>query len=126
MRADAFRWFTRGVALALGAALGIGAVALLVAGIRVVVLVFLALLLASGLDPLIDRIRNHLSLRRGAALLLVYAIFFILVAGLALLVVPGAVNQFNNLGDSIRQLLDDIRAWAAGIEPRPLAIGLTG
>ena len=58
-----------------------------------------------------------MSLRRGAALLLVYAIFFILVAGLALLVVPGAVNQFNNLGDSIRQLLDDIRAWAVGIEP---------
>ncbi len=126
MRADAFRWFTRGVALALGAALGIGIVALLVAGIQVVVLVFLALLLASGLDPLIDRIRNHLSLRRGVALLLVYAIFFILVASLALLVVPGAVNQFNNLGDSIRPLLDDSRAWAAGIEPRPLAIGLIG
>ena len=99
------------MALALGAALGIGVVALLVAGIQVVVLVFLALLLASGLDPLIHRIRNHLSLRRGAALLLVYAIFFILVAGLALLVVPGAVNQFNNLGNSIRPLLDDSRTW---------------
>ena len=66
MRGDAFHWFVRGAALALGAALTVGVLYILLLGLQIVVLVFIALLLASALEPLIDRIRTRTPLQRGA------------------------------------------------------------
>ena len=71
MRADSFRWFVRGAALTLGAALAIAVLYILLLGLAIVLLVFIALLLASALEPLIDRIRTRTPLQRGASLLLV-------------------------------------------------------
>lgn len=126
MRAEAFRWFVRGAGLALGAALAVAVVYMMLIGARVLVLVFIALLLASGLEPLIDRIRAYTRLGRGAALLLVYAVFFVLMISLVLLVVPGAINQFNDLGTRLSPLLSDAREWARTIEPRALSTSLVG
>ena len=126
MRVDAYRWFVRGTALALGAALGAGVVFLLLYAAGAVLLVFFAILFASALDPLIDLIRGRAPVARGAALLLVYAVFFVAVAALVLLVVPGAINQFNDLGSRATPVLDDARSWAATIEPRALSTGLVG
>jgi predicted PurR-regulated permease PerM len=119
MRAEAYRWFVRGGALALGAALGIAIVYGLILGTRVVVLVFIALLLASGLEPLIDRVRARTSLGRGATLLSVYVTFFVSVALIVLLVVPGAINQFNDLGPKLTPLLESAREWARTLQPHP-------
>lgn len=124
MRADVFRWFARGAALAFGAALALAIVYGLVLGARVVVLVFIALLLASGLEPLIDRVRSRTSLGRGATLLSVYVTFFASVAVVVLLVVPGAINQFNDLGPKLTPLLDNAREWARTIQPQALAVSL--
>jgi uncharacterized membrane protein len=74
VRSDALRWFLRGAALALGAALTIAVIYVFVLGAVVVVLVFIALLLASALEPLVDRIRTRTPLQRGATLLLVYLV----------------------------------------------------
>ncbi|CAN5815281.1 AI-2E family transporter [soil metagenome] len=126
MRAEAFRWFVRGAGLAFGAALAVAVVYMMLIGARVLVLVFIALLLASGLEPLIDRIRAYTRLGRGAALLLVYAVFFVLMISLVLLVVPGAINQFNDLGTRLSPLLSDAREWARTIEPRALSTSLVG
>lgn len=126
MRADSFRWFTRGAALTLGAALTISVLYVLVLGASVVVLVFIALLLASALEPLVDRIRTRTPLARGATLLLVYLVFFIGLAGLVLLIVPSAINQFSDVGSRAQPLLDNARAWAATVEPKPVSVALTG
>ncbi len=112
MRSEAWQWFVRGSALAFGAALAVGIVLGLVVGVRVVVLVFFAILLASGLEPLIDRVRTRSPLGRGATLLLVYLGFFAMVAAVLLLVVPGAINQLGELGSHVTPLLDNARAWA--------------
>ena len=116
----------RGAALALGAALAVAVVYGLVLGARALVLVFIALLLASGLEPLIRRVRTHSPLGRGATLLLVYAGFFVIVASIVLLIVPSAVNQLNELGARLGPILADTREWARTIEPRFLSVSLVG
>jgi predicted PurR-regulated permease PerM len=126
MRGEAWRWFVRGVALAFGAALAVGIVYALLVSARVAVLVFVALLLAAGLEPLIDRIRTRTPIGRGATLLLVYAVFFALVFGLLILVVPSAIHQFNDLGPRLTPLLEEARTWARTVEPQPLSSGLIG
>lgn len=125
MRSEAFRWFGRGI----GLAIGVGVVLLLGLGlamaVRVVVLVFIAVLLASALDPLVDRVRVRLPVGRGFTILLVYAVFFVGVLLLALLVIPGAIRQFDDLGRQLAPVLSDARAWALTIEPRALSTSLT-
>ncbi|HVM31169.1 MAG TPA: AI-2E family transporter [Candidatus Limnocylindrales bacterium] len=124
MRGEAYRWFARGI----GLALGVGLIVLLALGLgmaaRVAVLVFIAILLASALDPLVDRLRARLPVGRGVVVLLVYAVFFIIVLLLAFLIVPGAIAQFGDLGQKLAPLLADARAWAATIEPRALSQSL--
>jgi len=124
LRSEAFQWFVRGAGFALGAALMLAVVYSVALAWRVVVLVFLALLLTSALRPITDWVRTRTPLGRGQALLLVYAGFFVLVVGLALLVLPGAINQFLDLGTRLGPVLADARAWAETIEPRGLSAGL--
>jgi predicted PurR-regulated permease PerM len=124
MRSDAFRWFVRGLGLALGAALALAIVYALFVSARVVVLVFIALLLASGLEPLINRVRLRSRLGRGATLLLVYACFFVFTGVVLLLVVPGAVNQLTELGTRLNPILNDARAWAQSVEPKAVSVSL--
>jgi predicted PurR-regulated permease PerM len=125
LRSEAYQWFVRGVGFALGVAL----VAIVLGGFalaaRVVVLVFIALLLASGLQPVVDSARARTRLGRGATVLVVYAAFFVMVVVFALLVLPGAVNQFNDLGAQLAPLLADARVWAGDIQPRALSASLT-
>lgn len=126
MRSEALTWFTRGAALALGAALTIAVIYILLLGMPVLILVFLALLLASALEPLIDGIRTRTPLARGATLLLVYLAFFVSLAALVLLVVPGAINQFSDLGARAAPLLSNAHDWAASLEPKPVSVALVG
>jgi predicted PurR-regulated permease PerM len=125
MRSEIYHWFVRGVALVLGAALAAGIIYLFLRSLGVVVLIFVALLLASALEPLIDRVRLRTPLARGATLLLVYLAFFASLLALVLLVVPSAINQFSELGARAQPLLDNARAWAATLEPRALGASLT-
>lgn len=125
MRAETFRYFARGVGLAMGALVVLMLAVGLVAAARVVVLVLIAIFFASALDPLIDRLRAMLPIPRGLAVLLVFAAFFVAVLGLALLVIPGAINQFNDLGEQLTPVLANALAWAASIEPRALSASLT-
>ena len=126
MRGDAFHWFVRGAALAFGAALAVGILYILLLGLPIVLLVFVALLLASALEPLIDRIRTRTPLQRGASLLVVYLAFFAGLAALVLLIVPSAINQFSDVGAKIGPLLDNARNWAATLTPQPVSVALTG
>src|SRR5690348_2753152 len=111
MRAEAYLWFVRGVGVAFGVALAVALLYGLVLSAKVLGLVFIALLLASGVEPLIERMRTRSFLGRGAALLLVYASIFVAVVVVALLVVPSAVTQFSELGGRITPFFNSARAW---------------
>jgi predicted PurR-regulated permease PerM len=126
VRADVFRWFARGAALVFGAALAVAILYVFVLGAVVVVLVFISLLLASALEPLVDRIRMRTPLQRGATLLLVYLAFFMGLAALVLLIVPSAINQFSDVGSRVQPILDNARSWALTVEPKPISVALLG
>jgi predicted PurR-regulated permease PerM len=125
MRAEGFLWFVRGIGLAVGVGLMLAIGTGLVAAAKVLLLAFVSLLLASGLEPFVGWLRTRVRLGRGLTILIVYVAFFAAVVALALVVIPGAVNQFADLGPRIDRLLADAHATAATLEPRALSTSAT-
>lgn len=125
MRAEGYRWFVRGMGLAMGAGLVITIGFGLIAASRVLLLVLVSILLASGLEPFVGRLRVHQPLGRAATILIVYAAFLVSALALVLLIVPGAINQFADLAPRLEKVLDEGRAYAATLEPRAFATSAT-
>ena len=121
MRAEAFLWFVRGVGLTVGVGVMFAVGSGFIAASRIVLLVFVSILLASGLEPMVDLVRGKIPLGRGSTILLVYAAFFSAVVVLALLVVPGAIAQFGDLGPRLQKVLDDAQAFAVTLQPTSLS-----
>jgi predicted PurR-regulated permease PerM len=119
---DSFgRSVTRGAGLAIGVGLVVGLVALAVAAGHVLILVFIAVILASGLEPFVAWIRGHLVIGRGPTILLVYAVFLVVVVGMALIVVPAAIAQLDRTVASLPPFFQHAREWAATIRPAGLS-----
>lgn len=114
-------WITRGAGAAIGVAIVLGAIALAVAASKVVALFFVAVILASGLQPVIGWMRGHLPIGRAPAILVVYGLFLAIVAVMALVVLPAAIAQFERTLAALPPLFERARAWAAEI--RPIGIG---
>lgn len=125
MRADLTPWTIRGMGLALGAAIVLGLIALASAAGGVMLLLFVAILLASALEPIVGLIRGRLPLGRGATILVVYVTFFVTVLGLAFVVVPAAIGQAEDIVAGLPAFLDSVRAWAATLRPVALSTSLT-
>jgi len=125
MRSDLTPWTVRGMGLALGAAIVIGLVQLGIAAAGVFLLLFLAILLASALEPMVGTLRDRLPVGRGGTILLVYLSFFVLVMGLALVVVPAAIKQAEEIVASLPPFFDQARAWAADVTPTALGRSIT-
>jgi predicted PurR-regulated permease PerM len=121
MRSDLTPWTIRGAGLALGALLVIGLVALGIAAGGVVLLVFIAVLLASALEPGIGAARERFSVGRGSTILLVYAGFFVSVIGLALVVVPAAIAQAEDLIVALPPFFEEAERVAADLRPAALS-----
>jgi predicted PurR-regulated permease PerM len=111
-------WIGRGAALAIGVCLVVGLLLLAYAASAVLLLMLVAIILASGLQPIIAWLRGHLGIGRGAAILLVYGIFLLIVVGMALVVVPVAVGQLSRTLASLPPFLERTREWAKTLEPR--------
>lgn len=125
MRAELFVWAVRGAGLAIGLAIIFALVLLTRAAAGVLLLVFLAILLASALEPFIGWIRGHVGLGRGPTILLVYAAFFLVVIAMALIVVPAAIGQFQDIVAGLPPLVERARAWAHGLRPAALGASIT-
>lgn len=110
-RSEVAHAFARGVGF-VGGGLVIYAVAVeLVSASRVLLLAFVALLLASGLEPLIGRLRSVLPIPRGGAILLVYGTFFLALIGIGLVIVPGMVNEVGQLIAALPTALEHARTF---------------
>ena len=92
MRSDAVPWTIRGIELALGVLIVYGLVQLGLAAGNLLLLLFVAILLPSALEP-VGTLRDRLPLGRGATLLVVYATFLVGMVGMAFIVVPAAIDQ---------------------------------
>ena len=119
-------WILRGVGLALGVALVIGVLGFAVAAGPVIVLMFIAVILASGLQPIVAWLRGHFSIGRGAAILLVYGVFLLVVVGMVVVVLPAAIGQFGETLAALPPFFERARAWAAEIRPGTLSRSLIG
>jgi predicted PurR-regulated permease PerM len=119
------RSVARGAGLAIGVGLVVALVALAIAAFNVLVLVFVAVILASGLQPSIAWIRGHLHIGRGPTILLVYGAFLAVVVGMAAVVLPAAITQLERTVTSLPPFLDRAHEWAATLKPGILARTVT-
>jgi predicted PurR-regulated permease PerM len=125
MRGDLSPWTIRGAGFALGVAIVVGLLGLGYAAGGVLLLLFIAILLGSALEPMIGLIRSRLPLGRGATILVVYVTFFVTVVGLALIVVPAAIGQGQKIAASLPAFFDSARGWADTLRPAALSSSVT-
>jgi predicted PurR-regulated permease PerM len=118
------RSVARGAGMAVGVLLVVAIVALGIAASSVLILVFIAVILASGLQPFIAWIRGHLPIGRGPTILLVYLSFLGVVVGMALVVLPVAISQLERTLTSLPPFFDRAREWATSVRPVGLSRSL--
>jgi predicted PurR-regulated permease PerM len=121
MRDDLTPWTVRGMGLAIGVAIVAALIGLGYAAGGVLVLLFVAILLASALEPIVGGIRNRLPIGRGTTILVVYLGFFVTVIGLAFIVVPAAISQGQEVVEGLPRILETVRTWASTLEPAILS-----
>jgi predicted PurR-regulated permease PerM len=114
------RSIVRGAGFAIGVLLVAGITLVGVAAINVLLLVFIAVILAAGLQPIVAWLRGHLHVGRGLAILLVYGAFLLIVVGMVLVVVPAAFGQLQRTLESLPPFFERAKAWAATIQPAAL------
>jgi predicted PurR-regulated permease PerM len=125
MRADVIPWTVRGIGLALGVAIVVGLIALGAAAANVLLLLFIAILLGSALEPIVGLLHDRLPIGRGSTILVVYLTFFVLVIGLAFVVVPAAVGQGQTIVARLPAFFDQVRHWASTLRPAALSRSIT-
>lgn len=125
MRSELVRWAIRGAGLAAGGAAVLAVILLANAAANILLLLFVSILLASALEPMILWLRSRWRLGRGSTILVVYLVFFATVIGFALLVVPAGLAQAQRIAASLPPFFDDLRARAADLRPTALSDSLT-
>jgi predicted PurR-regulated permease PerM len=125
LRGESLSWAARGVGLALGVGLVLVVASLVAAARDVVLLIFMAVLLGAALEPVVATIRGKTGVRRGLAILIVYAAFIALVVGIAVFIVPAAVVQLSSALTKLPSFLDQVEAWAGNLRPGALADGIS-
>jgi predicted PurR-regulated permease PerM len=125
MRSDLSPWTVRGMGLALGVLTVYGLVQLGIAAGSVLILVFVAVLLASALEPMVGWLRDHLPIGRAWTILVVYLGFFALVLGLVLVVVPAAIGEAERILADLPPFFAEARTWSSGLRPTALATSIT-
>jgi predicted PurR-regulated permease PerM len=125
MRSDISDWMIRGMGLALGALLIYGLVQLGIGARNVLLLLFVSVLLASALEPMVGWLRQRLPIGRVGTILVVYLTFFVVMLGLAFIVLPAAVNQGQRILASLPDTIDQVREWASHLRPVALSRSIT-
>lgn len=124
MRTEAASWAARGAGLALGAGFVLVLAFLAIAAREVILLVFLAVLLGAALEPVVGTMRGRLGMRRGLAILLVYAVFLLAVVGIAVFILPAALVQLGAAFERLPEFIDRVRGWSQNLQPPALAEGV--
>lgn len=118
---DGARWIVRGAGFAAGAALVAGLVALAWAAASVLLIVFVALLIATAVEPWTDRLRERLPTGRATTIGLAYAATFAVVVGLGILLVPIVADEAGRVLAQLPDALERADAWASELQPEVAA-----
>jgi predicted PurR-regulated permease PerM len=119
-------WIVSGAGLAIGVALVVGLLIFAWAASPVLVFVFVAIILGSGLQPIVAWLRDRLHVGRGAAILLVYGLFLLIVIALVLVVLPAAIAQLGRTLEALPPFFERLRDWASTLRPAALSAAVTG
>ena len=91
------------------AVLAVLLVAVVLIQIKEILIVFLiGILLASAIEPIVDRLARR-GFGRGQAVLLVYALLFVVIGGLLAFLVPTVINEVVRFFSTAPKLIDDLR-----------------
>jgi predicted PurR-regulated permease PerM len=125
MRSEIAPWTIRGIGLALGVLLVYGLLQLGIAAGSVLLLVFVAVLLAAALEPIVGWLRDRLPIGRATTIIVVYVAFFLTVVAFAFVVVPAAIGQAEQILEELPAFFAEARAGAANLRPAALSTSVT-
>jgi predicted PurR-regulated permease PerM len=92
---------------------------------EVLFLMFLAILLATAIEPIVNRLRRG-PFTRGSGVLLVYTAIILVLGLAAYAVVPGLAAEAGAFSDTFPQRLETLRSEAAALQPAPLRDAVIG
>jgi predicted PurR-regulated permease PerM len=100
--------------------LGVGLGAYLLWRVQeVLFLLTLAILLATAIEPLVNRLRRG-PFTRGSGVLAVYTLIVVAIGVPAYLLVPNLATQAGSFSDALPERLQNLRTYADDLQPRPL------
>ena len=114
-------WARRGAGFALGVLVVVALVVALVLTTRLVALVFIAILLASAIAPLVDQVRSKAPFGRATSAGLLFLGAAIIAVVVGTIVVATASSQVRDIGDRLPSMITSAKASSARLEPAPLA-----
>ncbi|MGI9146486.1 MAG: AI-2E family transporter [Chloroflexota bacterium] len=85
----------------------------------VLFLLILAILLATAIEPLVNRLRRG-PFNRGSGVLVVYTLIVIIIGLPAYIIVPNIVSQAGSFSETLPERLQQLRPYAENQLPRPL------
>ncbi len=80
----------------------------------VLLLVFIAIMLATAIEPLVASLR-HGPFSRSQGILVVYTAIFLVLLAIGWLIVPVFISQVSDVLDNLPQSLNDLRSWAVSV-----------
>ena len=78
---------------------------------NVIFLIFLSILLATAIEPLVKRLRRG-PFSKGQGILIVYSVIILMLAGLLFLTIPPLVDEATRIVSNFPQYITDARTWA--------------
>lgn len=86
---------------------------------EVLFLLMLAILLATAIEPVVNRLRRG-PFTRGTGVLVVYSLIILAIGIPVYAVAPSVVSQAASFGDTLPERLQGLRPYAENVQPRPL------
>lgn len=87
---------------------------------EVLFLLMLAILLATAIEPLVNRLRRG-PFTRGSGVLAVYTAIVLIIGVPAYIIVPSVATQAAAFGTALPERLQGLRGYAQSLQPRPVA-----
>jgi predicted PurR-regulated permease PerM len=87
----------------------------------VLFLLILAILLATAIEPIVNRLRRG-PFTRGSGVLVVYTLIILVIGIPVYAVAPSLVSQATSFGETLPERLQSLRPYAEHLQPRPLQV----
>ncbi len=120
MDAELGRWTRRGIGFGAGIVVVVAIIAGTVAGLKIVAMILVAILFASALGPVVDRVRARAPFGRTAATGLLFLAIVALLVALGVLLVTTAASQAGEIAAQVPSVIASARAGVTEL-PAPLA-----